>query len=95
MRVGLVVGLVPALRLRHRRPALDLAPLGLDARQAVVEHPRHAVLDGEHRAAAAATQPGALVLERAAADRAAQQLEQRGRHGHDVLCTGKDGHTRA
>ena len=57
MRVDLVVGLVPALRLRHRRPALDLAPLGLDARQAVVEHPRHAVLDRED--GAAAMQPSA------------------------------------
>ncbi len=95
MGVDLVVGLVPAVRLRHRRPALDLTPFGLDARQAVVEHPRHVVLDGEYAAAAAATQPLAFVVEQAAADGAAQQVEQRWRHGHDVLCTRKDGQTGA
>ena len=61
--VDLVIGLVPALRPRHRRPALDLAALGLDARQAVVEHARHTVLDGKDGAAAAAAQRRAVVLE--------------------------------
>ena len=45
LRVDLVVGLVPALRLRHRHPALDLAALLGDPRQAVVEHARDPVLD--------------------------------------------------
>ena len=61
--VDLVVGLVPALLLRHRHPAGDLATLGRDPRQAVVEHARDAVLDRVRSPAAAAAQAVAILVE--------------------------------
>ncbi len=91
MRIDLVVALVPAVRLRHRRPALDLAPLCVDARQPVVEHPRHVVLDREHAAAAAAAEsrhprrraspgtPGSAAARAASASRARRSLYPKGR----------------
>ena len=95
VRVYLVVELVPAMCPGHRRPALDLAPLRLDARQTVVEHSRHAVLDREARAATTAQQPIPVLLDCGAANRTAEDGKWRNRHGRGVLCTGKDGHTAA
>jgi hypothetical protein len=95
VRVDLVVGLVPTVLLRHRHPPGDLAPLGLDARQPVVEHARHAVLDGERPAAPRTAKRVALRRERRAADGAAEDVEGENCHGDALLCTGKDEHTAA
>src|SRR5581483_3461867 len=74
-RVELVVGLVPALRLRHRHPALDLAALRGDPREPVVEHPRDPVLDLEVGTAALTAKP-VVLCQPAAADRAAHDVER-------------------
>ena len=72
--VDLVVGLVPALVARHLRPALRLAPLLGHARRGLVEQARDAVLDGV--LAAAALQRSSSPATRAAAGRAAEELER-------------------
>ena len=93
--VDLVVGLVPAVRLRHRRPALDLAPLLGDARKPVVEHARYPVLDRKATAARRAGKHVAFCGELSATDGAAEDVEW-GKHRPDgVLCTGSPAYTRA
>src|SRR5262249_59395788 len=74
--VQLVVRLVPPLRLRHRDPAVDLAPLVVDPRQPVVEQPWDPLFDGIASAALWAGELAAALVERAPADGTAEDLEQ-------------------
>src|SRR5262249_32316112 len=73
--VDLVVGAIPPLRLRHRHPAADLAPLGVDPGQPVVEHARDTLLDRVCGAAGHTAKRIGLVLERPSADLAAPRVE--------------------
>ena len=80
MPIDVVVRLVPALRLGLLDPATDLAELLPRSRQVDVEHQRDPVLDLEGPPAAGAAELVSVLGEPRAADRAAEDLEQRGVH---------------
>ena len=73
-RVDAVVGLVPALLAREHGPRLELAQLRVEAGRRRVEQARDAVLG---RVAAAAAGADELVVEAAAAGRAADVRRER------------------
>src|SRR5215204_2159426 len=79
-KVGRVVLAVPALLARLRRPRVDLPAFLHDAREPVVEHPRHAGLDLERAAAPGAGETVAVHGQLGRAHRAAENLEERRPH---------------
>ena len=90
-RVHDVVGLVPALGLRLLEPARRLAQLLLRAGEPLVEQQRNAVIRAaEGSTAAGAPEPLAVLPQLGAAERAADQLEQRRPHGRNLPCTTRE-----